>query len=112
MEEDIAALEAMGTVQAAFSAALSRLELSWAMPGVTGAPMYDPCAMMYAIDPSIFTSVHCWVGVERSGVHTRGKTVTDAFSDAKRTPNMDLVLDVDRPEFARRLLALLGEYSA
>lgn len=110
LDGDIAALEAMGSVQAAFSAALSRLELSWALPGVTGAPMYDPCAMLYAIDPSIFTSVHCWVGVERSGVHTRGKTVTDAFSDAKRTPNVDLVLDVDRPEFARRLLNLLGEY--
>lgn len=111
LEEDVAELEAMGTVQAAFCAALSRLELSWAVPyGTPGAPMHDPCAMLCAIDPALFTSVRCWVGVERAGVHTRGKTVTDAFSDAKCTPNADLVLDVDRPRFVRRLLDLLGEY--
>lgn len=110
-EAEVEALEALGTVQAAFCAALSRQELSWAVPyGTPGAPMHDPCAMLCAIDPTLFTSVHCWVGVERAGVHTRGKTVTDAFSDAKRTPNTDLVLDVDRPRFVRRLLDLLSEY--
>lgn len=110
-EAEVEALETLGTVQAAFCAALSRQELSWAVPyGTPGAPMHDPCAMLCAIDPTLFTSVRCWVGVERAGVHTRGKTVTDAFSDAKRTPNTDLVLDVDRPRFVRRLLGLLGEY--
>ena len=110
--EETAALEALGTPQARFTAAVNRSELQWVEAlGIPGAPQYDPCAMLCAIDPSLFTGADCWVGVERSGSLTRGKTVTDAFSDAKRAPrNVRLMLDVDRPRFAAALTDLLSRY--
>ena len=111
-EDETAALEALGTPQARFAAAVNRSELQWVEAlGIPGAPQYDPCAMLCAIDPTLFSGTDCWVGVERAGALTRGKTVTDAFSDAKRAPhNVRLMLDVDRPRFAAALTALLARY--
>ena len=52
-----------------------------------------------------------WVGVECHGAITRGRTVTDAYSDAKREPNTELVTDVDREPFVDALTARLAVYS-
>lgn len=73
-----------------------------------GAHMHDPCALLYALDSSYFTTKHCWAGVETKGEITRGRTVTDLYSDAKGDPNVYFVLDVQREEFVARIMKLLG----
>ena len=79
---------------------------------VPGAPMHDPCAMMYVLEPELFTGASCWVGVECQGRHTRGRTVTDAYSDAKSPhgPNVELITGVDREKFVAHLTARLAAY--
>ena len=108
---DIDRIEALGTPQASFAAATMRCGVEWHEKFlVPGAPMHDPCAMLYALEPELFTSLHCWVGVECRGAITRGRTVTDAYSDAKRDPNTELVTDVDRAAFVEALTARLAVY--
>lgn len=76
--------------------------------GEDGAHLHDPCALLYALDDSYFTTRHCWAGVETKGEITRGRTVTDLYSDAKKEPNTHFVLDVQREEFVSRIMNLLG----
>lgn len=109
---EIAALAAQGTPQAEFAAQVmeSAVQWHWTTFGVPGAPMHDACAMMYTLEPDLFTSAHCWVGVECQGRITRGKTVTDLYSDAKREASTELVTDVDREKFVRSLQTRLFAY--
>ncbi len=57
-----------------------------------------------------FTVQRCWMGVETKGGITRGKTVTDCWSDAQKEANVELVLDVDREKFAAKVKALMAVY--
>lgn len=108
---DIGRLEALGTPQASFAAATMQFGVAWHEKFlVPGAPMHDPCAMLYVLEPGLFTTLHCWVGVERHGTITRGRTVTDAYSDAKREANTELVTDVDRERFIDALISRLAVY--
>lgn len=95
---EVEELAALGSVQARLAAYFmgSGIEENARQFRTGGAPLHDPCAMMYAIDRSLFESKPCWIGVERHGKVTRGKTVTDAYSDAKRTANARLVTGSDR----------------
>lgn len=109
--EDIDRVAALGTPQAAFAAAAMRPGVEGSKKfRVPGAPMHDPCAVMYALEPELFTSLRCWVGVECHGKITRGRTVTDAYSDAKREANADLAVDVDRAGFVDALTARMSVY--
>lgn len=112
-QAEIDRLEALGTPQAVFAARTMGFGVEWHQKFlVPGAPMHDPCAMMYALEPELFTGVRCWVGVECQGKHTRGKTVTDAYSDAKSPhgPNVELITGVDREKFVAHLTACLAAY--
>ena len=72
----------------------------------------DLHVLMYALEPELFSGLSCWVGVECRGPLTRGRTVTDAFSDAKHPdgPNALLVREVDRPRFVDHLIRRLALY--
>ena len=112
-QEEIDRLEALGTPQAVFAARTMGFGVEWHQKFlVPGAPMHDPCAMMYVLEPELFTGASCWVGVECQGKHTRGKTVTDAYSDAKSPhgPNVELITGVDREKFVAHLTARLAAY--
>ena len=78
--------------------------------GVEGAILHDPSAMLYALRPALFTAKRCWGAVETEGVYSRGRLVTDAFSDASENPTCTLVYDVDRPAFAAAILELMQAY--
>jgi inosine-uridine nucleoside N-ribohydrolase len=111
-EEDLAAVAALGSPQAkaaarlmAHSAAL--YQKTYRLPG---AAMHDPCAMMAALRPQLFRSHHCWAGVETGGKVSRGRLVTDAFSDAKGEPNCTLITDLDRTAFVQSMLDILARY--
>ena len=75
-----------------------------------GAPLHDPAAILYAAYPALFTARRCWMAVETAGTITRGKTVTDCWSDAKKEANVDLALEVDRERFAEKVKELIGSY--
>lgn len=109
--EEVGYLEGLGTPQALFAARTMRHGLAWHERfRVPGVPMHDPCAMMYVLEQGLFTSLPCWVGVECRGNLTRGKTVTDAYSDAKREPNTQLLTGINREAFAQALLERLAVY--
>ena len=111
---EVEELAALGSVQARLAAYFmgSGIEENARQFRTGGAPLHDPCAMMYAIDRSLFESKPCWIGVERHGKVTRGKTVTDAYSDAKRTANARLVTGSDREGFIRRMMELFVGYGS
>ncbi|WP_420148452.1 nucleoside hydrolase [Spirosoma sp.] len=64
-----------------------------------GAALHDPCAIAWLIDPTMFTSKPCYVDVELTGTLTLGTTVVDFFDVLKKTPNAELVYDIDRERY-------------
>ena len=107
---EIEEIAALGSPQAAFFGDVTRGSLRTDGRGLPGAPMHDPCAVLFAVDDSLFEYHHCWIRVETKGTITRGKTVTDYFSDAAREPNAYLVLDIDRERFVKTVLDIMGRY--
>jgi pyrimidine-specific ribonucleoside hydrolase len=67
--------------------------------GFAGAPLHDPCAVAYAIDPSLFTSKDYYVEIETKGLHTLGATVVDFKHKKGLDHNATVVLDLDREKF-------------
>lgn len=106
---EIAEIEAMGTPAAKLFAKLTGTNCEKVFCR-EGAPLHDPAAVLFAAYPELFTVRRCWMAVETAGTITRGKTVTDCWSDAKKEPNVDLVLDVDRQRFAAKVKELMAKY--
>jgi purine nucleosidase len=73
-------------------------------PG-TGAPLHDPCAVAYLLDPGLFGGRECHVRVETEGAHTLGRTVVDRSGRAAEAPNATVIDEVDADSF----FALLTE---
>ena len=109
---EVAQIAALGTPPAAlFADVVARmLPLVSRYAGGLGAPLHDPLAVLYAADPAPFTATACYVDVETRGSITRGMTVTDRHSDARRDPNGHLVETVDRARFVATILEVLGRY--
>ncbi|GAB3895943.1 nucleoside hydrolase [Spirosoma agri] len=66
-----------------------------------GAALHDPCAIAWLIDPSMFQSKTCYVDVEVTGKLTMGTTVVDFFDVLKKTPNAEVVYDIDREKYIK-----------
>lgn len=64
-----------------------------------GAALHDPCAIAWLIDPDLFVTKPCYVDVELNGKLTTGTTVVDFFNVLKKTPNADVVYDIDRERY-------------
>ncbi len=106
---EIGEIKALGTPQAELFAAVTEQNCEKVFCP-QGAPLHDPAAVLFAADSSYFTVQRCWMGVETTGTITRGKTVTDCWSDAQKDPNVELVLDVDRERFAKTVKRLMERY--
>ena len=106
---EIREIRALGTPQAELFAAVTENNCEKVFCPA-GAPLHDPAAVLFAADDSLFTAQRCWMGVETQGTITRGKTVTDCWSDAQKEANVELVLDVDRERFAARIKELMAGY--
>ena len=78
-----------------------RTVVSRQMPiGFAGVAMHDTCPVMYLAHPELFRAEEAGVYVETRGSITRGKTVTDLYSDKQfETKNARVVLGVDRDRF-------------
>lgn len=79
--------------------------------GLPGVCLHDPMTVLYAADSSIFETHHVGIHVETTGVLTRGKTVTDLYSDKKMEKNAYIVTDVDRETFQSRIYDLMSKYN-
>ena len=74
------------------------------------APLHDPCAVAWLINPDMFTSKKLNVQIDIDGEHTTGCTVTDFLNRFKLEPNTDLLLDVDRHQFVDMLIDAVNKY--
>lgn len=84
--ERIDAIRAIGTPQAKASADLLEFSASVErnIPGVTGAPLHDPCTIAYLLAPQLFSFLPCAVRVETNEGVALGHTAVE-FRDAAAT---------------------------
>lgn len=78
--------------------------------GYEGAPMHDPCAVMYLVHPEIFTAKDYYVEIEMSGDYCRGTTVADVYGVTGKAPNAKCLMDVDREAFMDYLVEAMKFY--
>ena len=111
--EELDELAALGSKQAVFSRDVMQGILNYYrgfdMPGVC---MHDPLTVLYADDDSYFETEHVGIRVETKGKLTRGKTVTDLYSDKQMEHNASFVTKADREEFKRRVFENMAKYEA
>ncbi len=92
------ALIAQDTAAARFVADTTRETVAFLRqhPRVPGYLLPDPLAMAIALEPDlIHAHEQHYVAVEVQGRQTRGQTVVDYFGLLGRTPNVDVVTDVN-----------------
>ncbi len=75
------------------------------------APLHDPCAIAWLINPDMFTSKKLNVMIDTDGEHTTGCTVTDFYGNNKQEANVDVLLDVDRFQFIDMLIEAVNKYN-
>lgn len=94
-------LEALGTPAGKFTKACLQKAWSFLQPiGFAGVAMHDTCPVMYLAHPELFEAEEAGVYVETKGAITRGKTVTNLWSDKQfEKKNAQVVLKVDRSRF-------------
>ncbi|CAG4995079.1 Pyrimidine-specific ribonucleoside hydrolase RihA [Dyadobacter sp. CECT 9275] len=74
-----------------------------------GAALHDPCAIAWLIAPDMFTSKQCYVDVETQGTLTLGATVVDFYNVLHKTPNVEVVYDMDRDRFMDLLIEAIRQ---
>ena len=77
---------------------------------LAGVAFHDPVTVLYADDDSYFQTDFAGVRVETKGRLTRGKTVTDLYSDKQMEHNAYVVTRVDRDMFKKRVFEILAKY--
>ena len=97
----LAALRAVGTraaVAAAdmlgFSEAFDLKKYGW-----EGAPLHDPCAIAYLLQPELFAGRTVNVVVETGGTYTQGACVVDWWRVTDRKPNALFLREVNAEAF-------------
>ena len=85
-------------------------EMAAAYTGGKGVPLHDPVALLFAAEPGLFTWEECFIGVETQAQLTRGRTVTDCYSDKQLDNNGFLVQTVNRQGFIEHIKALMKKY--
>ena len=77
---------------------------------LAGVAFHDPVTVLYADDDFYFQTDFAGVRVETKGRLTRGKTVTDLYSDKQMEHNAYVVTRVDRDIFKKRVFEILAKY--
>lgn len=109
--ERVAAIRKIGTQCANYAADIMAAELAYNMKrrGVEEAPMYDPTAAAYLIDPSLFKGRQVNVMVETTGQWTLGETVVDWNGRSGRAVNATWITEVDADRFYQVVANTLHE---
>ena len=87
----------------AFSEAFDIAKYGW-----EGAPLHDPCAIAYLLDPTMFGGRKVNVMVETAGTYTSGMSVVDWWRVTDREPNAMFLREVDVDGFYALLTQQLG----
>ena len=87
----------------AFSEAFDLAKYGW-----EGAPLHDPCAIAYLINPAMFAGRKVNVVVETTGTYTSGMTVIDWWGVTDRPHNALFLREVDVDGFYSLLIERLG----
>lgn len=102
--EEIAAFGERTPVARFFRAATRDLLRKNMEEGRKGWCIHDACPVLYCVAPELFSGREAGVYVETRSELTRGKTVTDLFSD-KQFPekNCQVMLQINRVEFVKQI---------
>jgi purine nucleosidase len=76
--------------------------------GRVGAPLHDPCAIAYLLNPGLFSGRRCHVAIETRGEHTLGRTVVDWSRRTPHAPNALVINEIDADGFFALLTERLG----
>jgi purine nucleosidase len=76
--------------------------------GRVGAPLHDPCAIAYLLNPALFGGRSCHVAIETKGEHTLGRTVVDWSRRTPHAPNALVINEIDADGFFALLTERLG----
>lgn len=79
--------------------------------GFVGAPLHDPCTIVWLLRPELFEGIECHVSVETQGQYTVGMTVVDRYRLSPHEPNATVLLGVERQGFIDLLVEQLQAYS-
>lgn len=77
--------------------------------GSEGAPLHDPCAIAWLLQPDLFAGRHINVEIETRGEFTQGMTVADWWRVSDRPPNATFIRDIDAQGFFELLTARIGD---
>lgn len=77
-----------------------------------GPPLHDPCAVLAAVSPELFTFTHMRVDIETSSPLSFGQTVCDIWGSTGRPPNCYVATQMDVPAFWEAMLAALAAADA
>jgi purine nucleosidase len=72
--------------------------------GSDGGPLHDPTVIAYLLKPELFSGRHCNVEIEMQSELTMGMTVVDWWRVSGRTPNAQVMRNVDADGFFDLLL--------
>ncbi len=76
--------------------------------GRVGAPLHDPCAIAYLLNPGLFNGRRCHVAIETKGEHTLGRTVVDWSRRTRHAPNALVIDQIDADGFFALLTERVG----
>ena len=109
--EQVNELMNAGTHKADFFKRITQMSFDYATQRLGRPGMYapDPLAMAVALEPEIVTraEMHAMT-VELTGTHTRGQTTVDWSNLTDRTPNVNIILEVDRERFWKLMWAAVA----
>lgn len=75
-----------------------------------GAPLHDPCAVLYLIRPDLIETKKMFVQIETKGEYTAGRTVCDIWGVLNKEPNIEIGVKLDHKGFINELLNALKMY--
>ena len=109
--EELDEIAALGSKQAVFTRDVMQGILKFYRTyKLSGVAFHDPVTVLYADDDSYFQTDHAGVRVETKGKLTRGKTVTDLYSDEQMEHNAYVVTNLDRDIFKQRAFDIMAKY--
>ena len=109
--EELDEIAALGSKQAVFARDVMQGILQFYRTyKLGGVAFHDPVTVLYADDDSYFQTDHAGVRVETKGKLTRGKTVTDLYSDKQMDHNAYVVTNLDRDIFKKRVFEIMAKY--
>lgn len=109
--QELDELALLGTKQAVFARDVMQGILQFYRTyNLGGVAFHDPVTVLYADDDSYFQTDHAGVRVETKGRLTRGKTVTDLYSDKQMEHNAYVVTNLDRDIFKQRVFDIMAKY--